>query len=69
MRAKRRGALPPPAQRGCFNNKTRFSDDDVRDIRRRYANGESLRVLGVAYRVWHTTIADVVHRRTWSHLK
>jgi hypothetical protein len=67
MRLKKRGATPPH-RRGCFNNKTRFADDDVRAIRARYANGDSLRVLGKAYRVWHTTIADIVHRKTWTHI-
>jgi hypothetical protein len=51
-----------------FNNKTTLSDDDVRAIRARYAAGEGYRPIAKTYGVWHTTIADVVHRRTWAHL-
>jgi hypothetical protein len=67
MRVRGRGSKPP-TRRGCFNNNTTFTDADVRAIRRRYAAGDSLRTLGQEYRVWHTTIADIVHRRTWGHI-
>lgn len=68
MRDKGRGRLPPPSPRGEANNKTSFTTADVRIIRERYAQGDSLRTLGRAYGVWHTTISDVVHRRTWAHI-
>jgi hypothetical protein len=69
MRRKGRGSPPPPPRRGCFNNKTSMSDDDVRTVRARYANGEGYRTIAKSYGVWHTTIADIVKHRTWSHIK
>lgn len=67
MRAKKRG-FSFPVRRGVFNNKTDMSDDDVREVRRRYASGEGYRPIARDYGVWHTTIASIVKRKTWRHI-
>lgn len=71
MRDKMRGHLGyrhnPP--RGTANAKAKFTDHDIETIRARYAKGESLRELGRAYKVWHTTISVIIRRRAWRHIK
>ena len=67
MRRKGRGALPPP-QIGTTNLKAKFTEDDIRDIRRLYAEGDSLRRLGRRYGVWYTTISVIVNRKAWAHV-
>lgn len=64
MAVKGRGRTRPT--RGADSTSAKLTAADVRAIRRRYRDGDSLRVLGQAFGVWHTTIADVVHRRTWT---
>jgi hypothetical protein len=63
MRMKGRARNKPNF--GHRNGNARLRDEDVASIRKRYASGESLRTLGRDYGVWHTTIADIVSRRTW----
>jgi hypothetical protein len=58
----RRRSSPNPGER---NGNHRLTATNVAAIRRRHAAGESLRALGHDYGVWHTTIADIVKRRTW----
>jgi hypothetical protein len=53
---------------GVMNHKAKLTDDDIREIRRRYMSGESLRQLGRAYNVWFTTIHQIVLRKTWPHV-
>jgi hypothetical protein len=67
MRQKGRG-VNPPRHPGAKNVNAKFSDADIRKIRRRYAAGDSLRVLGRAYKVEHTTISMIVRRKTWAHV-
>jgi hypothetical protein len=68
MRAKGRGHLPPRIA-GILNCKAKFTEDDIRDVRRLYAEGLSLRQLGRRYRVWYTTISQIVNRNTWAHVQ
>jgi hypothetical protein len=65
MVAKNR-ANPP---RGSRSGKTHFTEDDVREIRRRYAAGDiSQAHLARAFGVAPTTIRQIVTRRRWAHL-
>jgi hypothetical protein len=64
MAMKGRGRNRPAF--GSANPRAKLAERDAIDIRRRYAEGESLRVLGRHFGVWPTTIADVVHKRTWN---
>jgi hypothetical protein len=56
--------------RGTECPSARLTEDQVLSIRRRYAAGEST-MLGMAreYGVAHATVAKVVHRKTWLHLR
>lgn len=53
---------------GERNFNTKLTGDEVRQIRSRYAAGESQRSLGRAFRVANTTIKAVVDGKTWKHL-
>ena len=45
--------------------KAKLTRQDVEDIHVLYRNGMSQRKLAKRYGVWETTIADVIHGRTW----
>ena len=51
--------------RGAHHPRAKLSWTAVREIRRRYAAGASLRQLAVAYGVVWPTIQALVHYRTW----
>lgn len=55
--------------RGESHSQTPLTEQDVRRIRRRYRNGDSLRRIADDFPVSHVTIANIVHRRTWAHLE
>jgi hypothetical protein len=55
--------------RGADCHLTRLTDDDVRELRRRYAQGGiSQRGLAAEYGIHHTTLQSIIHRRTWDHV-
>lgn len=54
--------------RGERQWKARLTDDGVREIRRRFAAGESSTGLSRELGVGENTILHVVHRRTWKHV-
>ena len=41
---------------------------DVLEIRRRYADGETVTALAGKFGVRHGTIGPIVHRKTWTHI-
>ena len=55
--------------RGSTSHLAKLTEENVIAIRSRYANGERLADLGRAFRVTPEGIGNVVHRRTWRHLK
>jgi len=58
-----------PAPRGAAHPLARLTEDAVRVIRQRHAEGlVSERALGREYGVSRNTISDVAHRRTWTHV-
>ena len=62
--AKGRGSF-----RGARNPRARFVPDDVRAIRNRHADGESIRGLARSYGCSQCAIQGIVHRRTWRHIE
>ena len=48
---------------------TKFTDDDIRDIRTRYATGVTQAVLADEYEVAQSTISAVVNHETWAHVE
>jgi hypothetical protein len=55
--------------RGVRNAASKLTDDDVRDIRRRKANGETYDALSERFQVGWTTIQSIVLEKTWRHVK
>ena len=54
--------------RGTTNGTNRLSEDSVRSIRERHANGEGYKRLGAAFGVNWGTIRDIVKGRIWAWL-
>ncbi len=55
--------------RGSRHGASKLTEDDVREIRRRYAKGrETFAALATAFSVSETCIGLVLHRRTWTHV-
>ena len=50
------------------NNTAKLKWDDVREIRRRYGEGETQPKLAAEYRVNQTTISDIVLHKTWKEI-
>lgn len=60
---------PERMARGENNKKSKLSETTVRDIRSRVKNGESVRSIARELSVRHSTLLDIVHRRTWAHVE
>ncbi|WP_064199018.1 hypothetical protein [Brevibacillus brevis] len=57
------------SQLGEKNNKAVLNEFKVREIRRKYCSGEySQQSLASEYGVKRPTIADIVNKRTWTHI-
>jgi hypothetical protein len=59
----------PDAHRGTNNPRAKLNEEKVREIRKRYAAGESSLKLAAAFSVSKPVILSVIHRRSWSHVK
>jgi hypothetical protein len=55
--------------RGEKHGRSKLSEDDVREIRRKHAAGYGLLELAWDYEVHHRTIHAIVRGETWSHVK
>jgi hypothetical protein len=47
----------------------KLKPEDVRDIRRRYAGGESQSSIGMSYRIAQGDVSHIVHRHWWAHVE
>lgn len=56
-------------QHGERNGMTKLSEAQVREIARRYANGESQRTLAVAFGIRQPQISRIVTGKRWGHLE
>lgn len=55
--------------RGELNGYHKLEDDDIRDIRKRYAaGGVTQKALAEEYETTKSNIAHIIHRRTWWHI-
>lgn len=72
MRAKGRAryvAPPPrPDYRGEKIPSHRVTEAEVPAIRELYAQGESMRRIGVRFGIAQPTVFKIVHRQTWTHV-
>ena len=53
---------------GVRNNNAKLEDDDIREIKQRYAAGETFASIRRAYGVWYTTIVSICRGLTWKHV-
>ena len=60
---------PETVLRGASNGSARLTDDQVLDIRARYAAGETQVALAAAFDVSQPLISQIVRRKVWTHLK
>lgn len=65
--AMRRGRAFRP--QGEKHHASILTDEDVREIRRRYQGGELMKFLAEDYETTPSNISQIVNRRTWSHVK
>ena len=59
---------PPPILRGADNNKAKFTEESVQNIRARAAGGASASVLAKEFGVVVQSIYNIINRTTWSHI-
>lgn len=59
---------PESVRRGSSNGAARLNEDKVREIRTKYANGQSMASLGVEYGVSDVAIRLTVRRLKWKHV-
>lgn len=55
-------------RRGSEHWNAKFSDDTIRDIRRRAAEGENYRTIAAATGMARSSISLVVNRKLWKHV-
>jgi hypothetical protein len=60
---------PETVRRGTRNAAARLTDENVIDIRRRYAAGETQMTLASAFAVSQPLISQIVRRKVWTHLE
>lgn len=66
---QRKGRKFQPPALGVQNGYCKLSEQNVRDIRRQYANGGVTQsTLGIAFGVGQTVISSIVLRKRWSHI-
>jgi len=75
MIKKGRWSPAPPENRnpvqGDRHYRSKFTDDDIRDIRKFYdhgSRGRGIRALAKRYNVRPNTIYSIVHNLTWKHI-
>lgn len=55
-------------KRGTEHYSTHFTEDDIREIRRRCANGESQTKMAAEYGVGQDEISRIKNRKRWKHV-
>ncbi len=53
---------------GTKNSKAKLNEDAVRNLRKLYAEGHSIRELHRQYGIPESTIGNIVHRHTWKEV-
>lgn len=56
------------APRGERHGLARLSDDDVREIRRRFKLGDKARVIAGDFKISHPHVLDIAKRKRWAHV-
>jgi len=68
---KRNGAYTHPEKLriGTNNGNSKLTPDKVKEIRTLHQEGNSLRGLGRIFKIDQGTVAQIVYRKTWKHVK
>jgi len=62
------GRMKPADQKGANNPNSKLTEDDVRTIRQKKAEGVTHNVLAEEYGVTKTTISQIYNRKLWAHV-
>ena len=62
---KRTALNPAPTPKGCSNYNSRFTPNDIYDIRKRYERGDSGAQIALIYRCNRSTIQKIVTYKTY----
>lgn len=60
---------PPPPHRGSAVSTAKFTEDDVRLIRKMFAKGWTISGLATKYGVTWVTMSRIVKRESWAHVQ
>jgi hypothetical protein len=66
--ARRHGTIRIPGLRGEGHPLSRFTEEDVLDMRRRFAAGESQGQIAKLYATGQPVVQAIVRRKTWTHI-
>lgn len=68
IKTRNEGHPPPPIKLGEDNSRSKLTEADVREIRRKVQSGSTWRELGKQYNVSHSTIGNIIQGKTWTHM-
>lgn len=57
------------SHRGIHHRHAKLTEDNVREIRRRAAQGETRQSIATHFGITHSAVTKVVNRYTWAHVK
>lgn len=58
-----------PTARGVNHGMAKLDDEKVRDIRRRYAAGETTGSIALTYGVVHSAVSNICSKKRWKHVE
>lgn len=69
-RGERHGSHVHPERvlRGEGHGRAKVTETQVREMRQRYQQGETLKELGAEYGVHFSVVSDIVNRKSWRHV-
>lgn len=53
----------------ALDGRAKLTEQNVREIRRRYASGETCEALAAVYHVGYTAVQKIIRRATWKHVR
>jgi len=68
IHAYQNGRWTPPNQSGSANSNAKFTDDDIKQIRKLHESIGSCAEIARQYKVNHKTINQIVNRKRWAHI-
>jgi hypothetical protein len=60
---------PPPPKRGENNGRSRFTEDDIRAMRKRWRSGDSQTAIAKDFNCHKGVVSTIVRGCTWKHVK